>query len=131
MDEGYCRCVPSPKWGVRTRDTPFGGRGPELVKPGHRGDVRRMTTLAPKRTSICDLAMSRICPQAGMRVAPNSAELLERSVRALWEHANPNRIAAVPIPAMSRSVTDIGGRNATGLEVDMKWPAFAVTLAAV
>src|SRR5262245_6329672 len=62
---------------------------------------------------------------------PNSAERLERSVRTLWEHANPHRIAAVPIPAMSRSVTDIGGRNATGLEVDMKSPVFAVTLAAV
>src|SRR5262245_10917412 len=74
---------------------------------------------------------ARKVPQARMRVAPNSAELLERSVRALWEHANPNRIAAVPIPAMSRSVTDIGGRNPTGPEVDMKWPAFAVTLAAV
>src|SRR5262245_56616794 len=36
-------------------------------------DVRRMITLAPKRTSICDLAMSRMCPQAGMRVVPHSA----------------------------------------------------------
>ena len=52
-----------------------------------------------------------------MRVAPNSAELLERSVRALWEHANPNRIAAVPIPAMSRSVTDIGGLLSYGTSI--------------
>jgi hypothetical protein len=31
------------------------------VKPGHCRNVRRMTALAPKADSICDLAMSRMC----------------------------------------------------------------------
>src|SRR5262245_13450385 len=104
------------------------GRGPLRVM-----SVESATGLlhSPRADVERTFQNGRLVPQACMRVAPNSAELLERSVRALWEHANPNRIAAVPIPAMSRSVTDIGGRNATGLEVDMKWPSFAVTLAAV